>query len=233
MTKWVIHNKWARKFGIRLTDEDLNRINQIIDDYEKHDWGRHRKWEKQIQERMIYEEYGYEGILVADLHHIFDILETFLNPQKEEQMALFDKAAKDSRGVSGLVRRIDGKPIRNGRIIPASARFIQGALGKCYYCKQPLANKPFFEIPSSNGRNILIHEECLYHFLRQKAPEPLEFNTTFNINQEQIRPDIEQVKYKMVRKALEVGIREEVIKFVLENFWEIIDDIERYKELSQ
>jgi hypothetical protein len=230
MTKWVIHNKWARKLGIRLTDEDLNRINQIIDDiddYEKHDWGRHRKWEKQIQERMIYEEYGYEGILAADLHHILDILETFLNPQKEKQMELFDKAAKSSRGVSGLVRRIDGEPIRNGRVIPASARIIQGALGKCYICKQPLANKPFFELPSPNGRNILIHKECLYHFPKQKAPEPLEFNTILNINQEQIKLDIKQVKDNVIRKALEVGIREEVIKFVLENFWEIIDDIER------
>jgi hypothetical protein len=103
----------------------------LFQEYVGHDWGRKRKWEKQQQEIIANEKYGYEGVLAVDLHHILDILEEFSNPQK--------------RG--------------------------------------------------SKGR-------------------------TFNLL------DQKQIKNEIVRKALEVGIREEVIKFILENFWEIINDIE-------
>jgi len=69
--EWWIHNKWARKFGLSLSDYSLNEINDLIDrvtkkyfpdgllnEYISHDWGRHRKWEKIVQETLMEERYG-------------------------------------------------------------------------------------------------------------------------------------------------------------------------------
>jgi hypothetical protein len=36
MTKWSVYNKWAMRFGIKLTDEDLNWINDFVDFPKKH-----------------------------------------------------------------------------------------------------------------------------------------------------------------------------------------------------
>jgi hypothetical protein len=72
----------------------------------------------------------------------------------------------------------------------------------------------FLELSNVNGKNVLVHEEYLSHFFQQKVPQPLgSKGRTFNLL------DQKQIKNEIVRKALEVGIREEVIKFILENFW--------------
>lgn len=244
MVKWWVHNKWAKKFGIKLADEDLDWINDIVDfpkkhvsgwfieDYVGHDWGRRKKWEKQLQESIASERYGYDGVLAVNLHHMLDILEIFLNPDKREQMSSFEKAAKESAGTLGTVRRLDGSPSRNPneRIMPSSARAIQGLLGKCYYCKQPLAGKPFIELGNINGKNICIHKDCLSMFTQQKANHPI-MCKSFEERKSNFL-NIKQIKEEVMRKALEIDIHERIIKFAIDNLWKILEDIENSHQQS-
>lgn len=240
MPKWWIHNKWATKFGITLTNHDLNWINDLVDDPKKHvpnwlvehtghDWGRRRKWEMPVLEAYACKSYGHEGALAVHLHHLLDILDVFTNPQKRQQMYAFKEATREAKGTTGTVRRFDGKPSRNPaeRIIPSGPRRIQGLLGKCCYCGRSLGGEPHRELTNIRGKNVCAHVKCL------RKRETYRFSNKMQIESENQgkaieKPvlDVMQIKKKVMKKAIGIKLEEEVIEFVMKHFWQILNDIE-------
>jgi len=243
MPKWWVHNKWARKFGITLADDSLNAINDLIDqvtkkyfpngllvEYLSHDWGRHRKWEKIIQEDLIEERYGYEGVLAAQLHHLLDIIDEFTNPQRRQQMDAFKEAVKEAKGSLGIVRRFDGKPTRNPaeKVIPKVARRIQGLLGKCCICGRSLSGEPHRYLGRINGKNVCAHLKCLQNE-GKRIPSAIQLKLE-NLAEIQVL-NLTQIKKEIMQKAIEIGICAEIIEFVMRHFSAILNDIEDSRSL--
>jgi len=251
MPKWWVHNKWAVKFGITLTSQDLNWINDLIDFPEKHvpnllaedtghDWGRHRKWEMEVEENLARERYGDEGKLAVHLHHLLDILDAFTNPQKRQQMGAFQKATKEAEGTSGIVYRFDGKEAHispgwntTQSVIPNVARRIQSLLGNCCICGKSLGGEPHIELTNIRGRNVCAHVRCL------EKEEASGFSNTTQITSEnqaeameKLVPNLIQIKKEVMEKAIEMEFNEEVLEFVMKHFWEMLNDIENTREIA-
>lgn len=242
MPKWWVHNKWAEKFGITLTSQDLDWINDLVDFPKKHvpnslgehvghDWGRHRKWETKVLYMRAYERYGDEGILAVQLHHLLDILDEFTNLEKRQQMDAFKKATKKLTGTRGILTRPEGRPVEppystRERVIPAIARKIQGLLGKCCYCGQPLAGETHVELSSIGGRNVCAHERCHRQLAMQETFELSESRKVYGLGEAPEVLDPKQIKQEVIRKGFQMEITREIIKFVMTHFWEILDDIE-------
>jgi len=144
-------------------------------------------------------------------------------------MNAFKKAAKESKGAMRIVRRFNGQPYRGDteRVIPQSARKIQGLLGRCRICGKPLRGEPHIELGNVNGRNICAHVRCLL----EKSKNTKSFEHNANKFGESVETsltilDLTQIRKEVMRKAIEIGLCKEVIEFIMKNFWEILSDIE-------
>ena len=145
-------------------------------------------------------------------------------------MDAFKKAAREAKGASGIVRRFDGKPTRNPaeKVIPKVARRIQGLLGKCCICGRSLSGEPYVELRSISGKNVCAHLRCLQK--EKRFSKSIQFQSK---GQAKIRIlDPIQIKKEVMQKAIEIGLRKEVIEFVMIHFWEILNDIENTRDLA-
>ena len=145
-------------------------------------------------------------------------------------MDAFKKAARGARGAQGIVRRFDGKPTRNPaeKVIPKVARRIQGLLGKCCICGRGLGGEPHVELGSIGGKNICAHLRCLEK--EKRFSKTIQLQST---SQAEIRIlDPIQIKKEVMRKAIEIGLCREVIEFVMQHFWEVLQDIESTRDLT-
>jgi hypothetical protein len=251
MPKWWVHDKWAVKFGITLTSQDLNWINDLVDFPKKHvpnwlaehvghDWGRDSKWEIEIQVPLARERYGHQGYLAVHLHHLLDILDEFTNPQKRQQMAAFQKATKEAEGTSGIVYRFDGRDTHispswntTQRVIPKVAREIQGLLGKCDICKGSLGGEPHIELTNMRGKNICAHVRCLRKEEASESSNTMQIRSENRVEAiEKPVPNLMQIKKELMTKAIKIGLDEGLIELVMKHIWEILNDIENTRDLT-
>jgi len=72
MPGWLVHRRWAIRFGISPAVADT--INVLIDNRLPHDSGRKRASDDYIMREMIISQFGYEGYAAYLLHHVLDYI---------------------------------------------------------------------------------------------------------------------------------------------------------------
>lgn len=105
-----------------------------------------RKWAMDVVRRYLFQLYGYDGILAADLHYALDYVERWLDPKKAKKMLEAIEAETlypfNRRGFADPFRRLWYPSYigASGRLLPITA-YCKKCKGKLKLINSPFCNE--------------------------------------------------------------------------------------------